>query len=370
MQNYEPNRFGARPMVEWWKVRREFGRLGTQIVELRPFLMGPINRIYYDRMRRAEIVCTEGKQPGSSDLAVILIYQPEGLLKSTRSQLDHLLAHGVTPIVVSNADIGVEDRAFLEKKSLFILERPNFGYDFGGYRDAVLELLSRNLKFDNLFLLNDSIWFPIRENCTLLDTARRAPADVFGIFYSKKSKKKSHWHLHSYFYRFKGRLVQDAAFARYWKTMPLYEGSKRIVIRQFETKLTAYFVKNGFQAGGLYDAADVRRATHGLDDEQTLRAVDYYMANDHLTRSILRPVAESKEHAADWRAKVDDLIEHSKFGNHFLNAHPWVFLENLRSPILKKNRDAKFVGQRAEIIDLDLDKTLLPAVREEVRAWD
>lgn len=357
-------------MPEWWKLKREIKRFGMQISELRPFIQGPMNRIYYDRFKRGEILLTEGRQVAKTNTAIILIFQPNGVFPSLFKQLDHFLDHDVAPIVVSNAPLHPADRAALESKCLFILERPNFGYDFGGYRDGVLEFLKRGIKVENLFVLNDSIWFPIWPECTLLETAKQAEADVFGIFYSKKSKKQSHWHLHSYFYRFSARLVQSPEFSRYWASMPLYNGSKRIVIRQFETKLTANFVSKGFTADSLLNDEDVRRETQALNDDHLIRLLTYNIEADPLSRSIFRSVEGLTPADKDWRVKVQHLIENSKFGNYFLNAHPWVFLDGVRSPILKKNRDDKFISQRREIFALGLDDTLLPEVRAEAQTWD
>jgi hypothetical protein len=357
-------------MAEWWKLKREINRLGLQVSELRPYFQGPLNRLYYDQFKRSEVVISEGDQGAKKNAAVVLIYQPNGILPSTVQQLDHLIAHGITPVLVSNAKLADADRILLRRKCLFVLERPNFGYDFGGYRDAILEFLDRGLSVQNLFVLNDSIWFPIRPDCTLLETAMKDEADLFGIFYSRKSKKRSHWHLHSYFYRFSARVVESPAFRRYWSKMPLYTGSKRIVIRQFETKLTAYFLSKGFTADSLIKDDDVRRATRELDNADVHKLLEYNIRADPLSRSIFRSLEGLTPADQGWRSKVESLVMHSKFGNYFLNAHPLVFLDGLKSPILKKNRDHKFVCQRQEIFALGLDADLLPTVREEAKNWD
>lgn len=357
-------------MAQWWKVKRELRRLGQQFMELKPLAMGPMNRAYYDLFLSKNVKVRPGLQPAREDLAVVLIYQPDGVLASTFAQLDHLLEHGVAPVVVSNATLSGQDLERLKSQCFLVIERPNFGYDFGGYRDAILALFEMNVVFQNLFVLNDSIWFPVRANCTLLQHARNSDVDLFGIFYTKKSKRKSHWHVHSYFYRFGPNIVSSDAFQSYWRRMPLYQGHKGIVIRQFEIKLTGYFKARGFSTGSLFEEADIRASTHSLSLQETQDLVNYNLSADELTRSFFQSMEGLTPDDPEWSTNLEKIIEHKKFGNYFLHAHPWVFLDRLQSPILKKNRDRKFVAQRKEVFSTGLDATLLPVVREEVRTWD
>ena len=357
-------------MANWWKAKREVTRVWTQISEARLFAMGPVNRIYYDRFLKPQVRITEGNVPELSDLAIILIYQPDGLVQSTYDQLDHLISKGVAPIVVSNAPLSPSDEDRLKHKTRLILCRPNFGYDFGGYRDALLHVQDTGMEYGNLFLLNDSIWFPLYQDCDLIDRARRADSDVFGIYYTKKSRKTRHWHLHSYFYRFSKDLAASEVFAAYWRKMPMFQGSKRIIIRQFEIKLTAYFTQRGYTASGLYEAQDVRDAYAALSDAELHEVATRQLGSDQIMRTVFAPMKNLSPGDPDWQSAKTNVLERSKVGTYFLNAHPYVFLRELRSPILKKNREDKFVRQRAEIFQTGLQQMLSPTIKTEVENWD
>lgn len=357
-------------MANWWKAKREVARVWTQISEARLFAMGPVNRLYYDRFLKPQVRVTEGHVADLADLAVILIYQPDGVLQSTYEQLDHLIASGVGPLVVSNAPLSDADKAKLKQKTRLILCRPNFGYDFGGYRDALMHIQKAGLPFDNLFLLNDSIWFPLYDDCDLIDRARAAETDVFGIYYTKKSRKTRHWHLHSYFYRFSKDLAASEVFAAYWRKMPMFQGSKRIIIRQFEIKLTAYFTQRGFSASGLYEAQQVRDAYAALTDSELHEVAKRQLGSDHIMRNVFAPLKDLAPGDPGWQAARTDVLERSKVGIYFLNAHPYVFLRELRSPILKKNREEKFMRQRAEVFQTGLQEMLRPTVQAEAKDWD
>ena len=61
-----------------------------------------------------------------------------------------------------------------------IFERPNFGYDFGGYKDAFLYIIENNLSVERLILLNDSTWFPISSEKDLIRQMEQSNTDFTG----------------------------------------------------------------------------------------------------------------------------------------------------------------------------------------------
>ncbi len=61
-----------------------------------------------------------------------------------------------------------------------IVERPNFGYDFGGYHDGVWLIGKLGLRLREVLFLNDSVWFPILKNATLLADMRATSQDYVG----------------------------------------------------------------------------------------------------------------------------------------------------------------------------------------------
>jgi hypothetical protein len=72
------------------------------------------------------------------------------------------------------------DRTTFQELSHMIVERPNFGYDFGGYRDGVWLIGKLGLRPREVLFLNDSVWFPILKNATLLAEMRATSQDYVG----------------------------------------------------------------------------------------------------------------------------------------------------------------------------------------------
>ncbi len=151
---------GRPGVIPAWKVRRELGRLGQQLRAIpeavwEPFAAARMTGRWRAGFRRwtAPGACAQG--------ALVLCWQPRGLAPSFLDMLDHLVTCGYAPFVVSNAPLSSADRQSLHPRIWRAVERPNFGYDFGGYRDGLFLLRRWGIRPDRLVILNDSIWFPL-----------------------------------------------------------------------------------------------------------------------------------------------------------------------------------------------------------------
>ena len=254
-------------MPPFWKIKREILRVGHKIATAYEVSRGPKRRRLYDETEKHQSTLQEGTLKLQDNVALLLLYQPDGILQSTYRQLDYLIAQGVTPILISNVPILEQDKRQLLDKCHLLLERPNVGYDFGGYRDGILLLLERGVRPQNLFVLNDSIWFPLRTDCDVIQKALNAPEDMFGIFHNTKSHRDKHRHLQSYFYRFRGRMLDDPEFVALWRDMPFYD-DKELVIRILEVRMTGKIKELGYTTAALLTPQDVLDAASRLDDQK------------------------------------------------------------------------------------------------------
>ena len=106
-------------MIAAWKVKREWTRFKMQLQQWHWFLFGAMRRRRYDRTRKDTIIYSEGARPIVADVAILLIYQPKGLLQSLYAELDYLHAKGIATIVVSNSQIGAEDLRRLQQHCIW-----------------------------------------------------------------------------------------------------------------------------------------------------------------------------------------------------------------------------------------------------------
>lgn len=95
----------------------------------------------YDKIKKryAEIVFC--KPAAFEKFAVYLVFQPNGIPRSVISTCQSLSRAGYNVVLISNAKISLSDREEISSVANVVIERHNFGYDFGGYREGVLAVL-------------------------------------------------------------------------------------------------------------------------------------------------------------------------------------------------------------------------------------
>ena len=147
--------------MQLWKIRRELDRIKTQLQGWFGELVEPAQRKKHDAWL-AQFSPDLCLQPQTRRIAVFLLYQPAGITDSTLASCRFLSECGFSVLAVSNAPVSTLDRQRLAPLLWRFMERPNFGYDFGGYRDAIHWLWRQHIEFDQLLLVNDSIWFPVQ----------------------------------------------------------------------------------------------------------------------------------------------------------------------------------------------------------------
>lgn len=352
-----------------WKIKRELKRFPLSVVSKARASLGPLHRMRHDLMAHRTVRVIDGDRPLGREVAVFLIYQPGTILESIFSTLQHLNDEGLSVVLVANHPLDEAKIAQLRPYCFRMIERPNIGYDFGGYREGVLHVLRADLPMDRLFVLNDSNWFPITANCDLIKTSRSDPSDFFGVFQGSARNRDWDLHLQSYFYRFDKTVLQDARFYRYWKKMPLI-AEKRLVVRYREVGLSSYLRKSGFTLGSYHDRSDVLAAAMALSDEDLALELAYLRSIQYFKKDLQQTLTDNEPALLKDRKRLAELLESGNFSFNYLGNHPMLLLGSLKSPIIKKNRDAEFQEMRRQIRTSPLRANLLPVVRREVAEWD
>ncbi|MFL2747584.1 MAG: rhamnan synthesis F family protein [Gammaproteobacteria bacterium] len=253
------------------KFFREIFRLIKQLVFLPKnignFLFGTF---YYD------IFLAKSKKQYSGSLSlknrtvIFLIFPEAGITNSHLRTLKYFIKNNYSPIVISNLPLIESDRSEILKNCCSLIERKNFGYDFGGYRDAILHLSNNIKKFDNLLLINDSTWFPILQDNAFINFINNSNLDFIGAtshygFERLKlpSKRENlpktinfnsdnrNFHYASYALSFSKKILNDSNFYKFWKTLRL-SGTKNVVVRRGEIGLTQFIIRNKYYSHGSF----------------------------------------------------------------------------------------------------------------------
>lgn len=272
--------------MELWKLQREFFRFGKQIREIPEDL---INYFFatrrYDRTRLDNIRMFDGKLPKSKRIAIFLIFPKTGLLQSHLQTIEYFRLKGYATLVVSNLPLPDIDRKRLSEHCWQIMERPNFGYDFGGYRDAVLYLSNDLKSLDRLVFINDSVWFPLPKSRDWLDDVEALGVDFAGAasnygaprpaiekFRSMKwsySTNHKNFHICSFALCLKPTVLRHFGFQKFWQNLRLTDEKKRTV-RRGEIGFTQWALRNSFNVGTTLDVTKIDDELAALS-ETTLR---------------------------------------------------------------------------------------------------
>ncbi|MEM6339757.1 MAG: rhamnan synthesis F family protein [Pseudomonadota bacterium] len=269
-----------------WKAKREVKRLGTQLAELPSniasrYFAAP----YYDAVHARKIKTTAGDIAEGAKTAIYLIFPSQGVLTSHLHALGWLRDRGISPLVVSNLPLSPDDVERLRPFAWQILERPNVGYDFGGYRDGVLHLVNQRVDLDQLLLLNDSAWFPLPGAQDWLDQVAALNVDYAGAatnfgmprvdpeqfmdqVWDYKSTHRN-FHYTSYALAIGSKILSNPAFRNFWRRFPMSNRKKRTV-RRGEIGLTQWVLRNGYSHAAALDLTDLDTALAALPKDQLL----------------------------------------------------------------------------------------------------
>jgi hypothetical protein len=331
-------------VIEGWKVRRELGRLGQQLRAIPEAVWEPLAQRRHDAACAAGLPVTEGAVPLTGRVAMLIIWQPKGLQNSVLATCRHLTAQGYAPFVVSNAPLSARDSAALAAQTWRIMVRPNFGYDFGGYRDGLRQLDRMGVAPDRLVILNDSIWFPLYPDDDSLAQMEASGADLVGAVLRERGTERF---LESYFYSLPRSTLQNPAFRQFWDGLKL-TSNKYKVIRRGERGFSAAMRAAGLKLAGVY-TADRFLAGVEAAKPQELRALLRYSAslnNGLVNKAALLVAEEGESFAANARDLITEILAKGQFYSSFpLGAVRW-----MRYPVLKKSNDATAVVWRRAFV--------------------
>ena len=245
------------------KINRELARIRRHIYGFPSFLFDNLfSTFYYDCFLRSDIIAINGDLPFQEKCAIFLIFPDPNLNMGHRDSLNYLNMEGYSPIVVSNALISDEELELLRPLTHKIIIRPNYGYDFGGYRDGILSLYFRRKELSHLALFNDSCWFPLHGSVSWLTVAEGMNVDFAGALAhagmdwydvlndTKVSKKRMRKHLNLYHYCSFALLFSRGALLRkdfwnFWQNLRI-SSSKDRTIRYGERALSKFMFNKKF----------------------------------------------------------------------------------------------------------------------------
>lgn len=337
--------------LPWWKFKREVKRLSGQI----GLRFEVFKRFYYEHKGRSHWSITDGAQEVGPRVAIFMLFQPNGIAASTFLTLDYLRHYGFSILIVSNAKLHDEDRAKLAGLVWRIIERPNFGYDFGAYRDSVLYLREENVHPDHLVLMNDSTWFPLSKNSDALDHVLSVETPFYGLIYKTENvihHRRSSDHMESHFLSFRKPALESAAFKDFWTGYKM-SNSRNRTIQIGEKGISRAMEQAGFTSKGMISHDSFMAHVDGKTNRELhdiLQNVTYHRKRERIERDdLVRDFADT----AAWRSNAMDHFQWClDCMQYFVStAFICVTLPEMGLPFVKKAREDRFHLARVFVLE-------------------
>lgn len=358
--------------MKFWRLKREFLRLAEQLQGLVAHLWEPLEKWRYERQRHILVnrwggsIMLDKEHPR---VAVYLLFQPEGLSQSTYLACEYLVRKGFSPMVVSNASLNAADRERLQEVTWLVVQRPNYGYDFGGYREGILQLGELGCHPEELIMVNDSIWFPFPASCDPIDAVRSEKAGLVGLL-SAEGKRSQLVHgiarppfICSFFLFFRQEAIKSPAFSHFWSSYR-YSNSKYKTIRRGERGLTYALSSAGVKCIGVLNRL---RFDHWLDTlsfPEIEKALTFLVTDADAVKIALESLKARPVHDLKWARDARALLLTGTDGQNYPSLLPYVFFGSLASGYFKKALDPinteaiRSVLAHADIQELTFKKEL------------
>jgi hypothetical protein len=353
-------------MPAMWKIKREILRVFDRASFSFISKMAPARRRAHDARKPQHSRYTAGQVTVGTKIALYLLYQPQGLLKSSVDTCRHFAAKGFSVFIVSNAPLSDADRATLSTVSFGVLERENFGYDFGGYRDGILHLLDTGVAMDKLLIMNDSVWFPTFADEDFLDHILASDTDFYGAVLSQRKAHMDERHLQSYAVAFNKKLLESTDFARFWRELSL-SSNREWTIRHCEVRLTLDLHRLGYSFGARWGFESLAAVLDQLSYPQ-LQDMLHLEADLEPRRRKAVAALTANYGAVTWREDVKAYVDSRKFRNQMMLLHPEV-MSVMNFPFAKKSLTQNYAHFRpvyARVLKDRCDPTIL----QEIVNWD
>jgi len=162
-------------------------------------------------------------------------------------------------VFISNSLLDEQQKSRLTGLYSSIILRENKRFDFGAWKDALLQEGWDNLAaYDNITLMNDSCFGPLYDIEIMYSQMEQKNVDFWGIADHRgtnagmpRKYRTLQTHIQNYFMCFTKRVIQAEVFRSFWNK---FNYEKDVHIQKYETCLTDLLKKMGFKCGSFLEA--------------------------------------------------------------------------------------------------------------------
>ncbi|MBE0412925.1 rhamnan synthesis F family protein [Yoonia sp.] len=357
--------------IPLWKLNRELRRIGNQILgapylvfDIYERLMEPFWRYKHRKEFNARVSVDDGQVAETQRIVIFLIYQPEGVAQSTISLCENMIALGFSPFIVSNAPLSPTDRDRIDAVAWKVMERPNFGYDFGGYQDALFVLRDLKETLEYLIIMNDSVWLEFTPD--LWERLVAEDKDVVGLVQESKLIEARDTkidikpqNLQSYFFLFNKSVWNASYFWSFWSEYKM-TSSKRRTIRFGEVSFTSHLNKNKVKTSALISKGKFIEKLIKCNSDELMFILNYSTFRDKKFRQECNEVISNRNNHDKWHEEAFSFICKSLIREP-LNGSFWVGVcQVFDVTLIKKHHDPLNHAMRQKYLAASNDGAIFP----------
>lgn len=339
-------------MVPRWKIQRELETLRQQIQSLPERWIGPARQRRLDARFPSDYRVLNGAAPLTPKVAIFLVYQPHGMAASVLATCRHLTKRGYAVLLVSNAPVSPQDQQAMGSWVWRFVERPNFGYDFGGYRDGIRLLWHWSVSPEHLVILNDSVWFPLHDDETMLASMERSSAGFMGALRHVDHPQSESEHAGiflSYFFHLKRTVLGSTTFLDYWNHY-VATSNKYLTVRRGERGFSRTLFAAGVPSEGVYSRDRLLQAMAQQPVEAVVKTLEYGAYTDLHLQHERDELLSAGARDATWRVRAMAHIEAVSAKRNFHSSFCYATIGLLGVPLLKKNRGELQIRMRRQYV--------------------
>lgn len=362
---------GGFGVIPKWKLRRELDRTAQQLKAVAGLIWEPFIQRHHDRNRARRIEISPGERSLTNRVLIYLLFQSDRILDSTIETCRLMEEQGYSTVIVSNAPLTPESRSRLAKVSWRVMQRPNYGYDFGGYRDGILHLMENGIRPDWLMLLNDSVWFPLRRNDCLVERLEQSGLDVSGTIVHRRFRKtllrsRATRVIESYLFLFNAKALNSQAFRDFWLNYRV-SSIKYNAVHRGERQVAEVMLKAGFRADGLFDREGFLEFCNYQDAPYLEKVLRYSNYTTPIFRSSSQSLLARFDGTEAWRQDALSHLRTVSNKHSFFASFPFVAAGGLGVPLIKRSNGALQKLARQSVLHA-IAANDIPPFRESVMA--
>lgn len=364
----------------WWKVKREIWRVRDNVKRrISGTFLDPVRRLYHDYFATNLVSFTKGKRPLTDRVAIILVFQPDGILDSTLLTLEHLQDNRWSIVVVVNHPVIGQDRTALLERCGTLIQRPNIGYDFGAYREGIRYLWAEDHHLDKLIIMNDSTWFPIRRSDTSLQRMEALNSDMAGHIYKIEDiKNRKRDHLESHLLMFGPKFLAHPRFKRFWNKY-LMSNNRATTIERGEKGISQLALSLGMHLGSLHNRDSLVKILKSKSDPELLTTLTQIVHHRDEAQEFCDRLITASQRGEPWREEFIAWV-HDELSNSLQHLLSVAFVEaavrDSGMGFLKKDKDKRHHLARLAILDADaagriepLDTVVRAEIEQATKNW-